>query len=58
MAGPDRQEAQPDSQAAFEINSLWSRLSDRLWPVSNVHRYRGGAWPVEADAPLELALAG
>lgn len=56
--GLGAQEAQPDSQAAFEINSLWARLSDRLWPVSNVHRYPGGARPVEVDAPLELALAG
>jgi chromosome partitioning protein len=56
--GLGAQEAQPDSQAAFEINSLWARLSEHLWPVSNVHRYRGGAKPVEADAPLELALAG
>lgn len=56
--GLGAQEAQPDSQAAFEINSLWARLSDRLWPVSNVRPYRGGGQPVEADAPLELALAG
>ena len=56
--GLGAQEAQPDSQAAFEINSLWACLSDRLWPVSNVRPYRGLAQAVEADAPLELALAG
>jgi len=56
--GLGAQEAQPDSQAAFEINSLWACLSDRLWPVSNVRPYRGMAEAVEADAPLELALAG
>ena len=56
--GLGAQEAQPDSQAAFEINSLWACLSDRLWPVSNVRPYRGIAEAVEADAPLELALAG
>lgn len=56
--GLGAQEAEPDSLAAFEINSLWDRLSDHLWPVSNLHRYCGGALPVEADAPLELALAG
>jgi hypothetical protein len=56
--GLGAQEAQPDSQAAFEINSLWACLSDRLWPVPNVRPYRGVAQAVEADAPLELALAG
>jgi hypothetical protein len=56
--GLGAQEAQPDSQAAFEINSLWACLSDRLWPVANVRPYRGLAQAVEADAPLELALAG
>ena len=56
--GLGAQEAQPDSQAAFEINSLWACLSDRLWPVSDVRPYRGMAQAVEADAPLELALAG
>jgi hypothetical protein len=56
--GLGAQEAQPDSQAAFEINSLWACLSDRLWPVPDVRPYRGVAQAVEADAPLELALAG
>jgi chromosome partitioning protein len=56
--GLGAQEAQPDSQAAFEINSLWACLSDRLWPVADVRPYRGMAQAVEADAPLELALAG
>ena len=56
--GLGAQEAQPDSQAAFEINSLWACLSDRLWPVPDVRPYRGMAQAVEADAPLELALAG
>ena len=56
--GLGAQEAQPDSQAAFEINSLWACLSDRLWPVSNGRPYRGMTEAVEADAPLELALAG
>ena len=56
--GLGAQEAQPDSQAAFEINSLWACLSDRLWPVPDVRPYRGMARAVEADAPLELALAG
>lgn len=56
--GLGAQEAQPDSQAAFEINSLWACLSDRLWPVSNARPYGGLAQAVEADAPLELALAG
>lgn len=57
-SGQGAQETQPDSQAAFEINSLWQRLAERLWPVSDLHRYRGWVQPVEADAPLELALAG
>ena len=56
--GLGAQEAQPDSQAAFEINSLWACLSDRLWPVADARPYRGMAQAVEADAPLELALVG
>jgi len=55
--GLGAQEDQPDSQAAFEINSLWASLAERLWPVAGRHVYRprGAA---EEDGPLELALAG
>lgn len=55
--GLGAQEDQPDSQAAFEINSLWASLAGRLWPVVGRPAYRPrGA--IEADGPLELALAG
>jgi chromosome partitioning protein len=51
------QEDQPDSQAAFEINSLWVSLAERLWPVAGRTVYRPFE-TAEADGPLELALAG
>ena len=56
--GLGAQEDQPDSQAAFEINSLWTSLAERLWPVAGRHVYRQGASAAESDGPLELALAG
>ena len=56
--GLGAQEDQPDSQAAFEINSLWASLADRLWPVAGRHVYRPRAAEAEADGPLELAMAG
>lgn len=56
--GLGAQEDQPDSQAAFEINSLWASLSERLWPVAGRRAYRGRVSSVEADGPLELAMAG
>jgi chromosome partitioning protein len=53
------QEDQPDSQAAFEINSLWASLAERLWPVAGRPVYRPREMvEAEADSPLELALAG
>jgi chromosome partitioning protein len=55
--GLGAQEDQPDSQAAFEINSLWASLAERLWPVAGRHVYRSRAVPDEADGPLELAMA-
>jgi chromosome partitioning protein len=54
--GLGAQEDQPDSQAAFEINSLWASISDRLWPVAAQRPY-APVRMLEADAPLELALA-
>ncbi len=56
--GMGAQEDQPDSQAAFEINSLWASLADRLWPVAGRRPYRLRLVDGEADGPLELALAG
>ena len=56
--GLGAQEDQPDSQAAFEINSLWASLEERLWPVEGRHVYRAPTDVAEADGPLELALAG
>ena len=61
--GLGAQEAQPDSQAAFEINSLWQHVADRLWPTPGRHVYRGRSPEAEADGPLrlaprEMALAG
>ncbi len=56
--GLGAQEDQPDSQAAFEINSLWASLAERLWPVAGLRPYRHRFAASEADAPLELALAG
>lgn len=56
--GLGAQEDQPDSQAAFEVNSLWTSLSDRLWPALGRRAYRPHLVAVEADGPLELALAG
>jgi len=56
--GLGAQEDQPDSQAAFEINSLWASLAERLWPVVGRHVYRSRAAVAEADGPLELAMAG
>ena len=56
--GLGAQEDQPDSQAAFEINSLWASLAERLWPVSGRHVYRTRSDAAEADGPLELAMAG
>ena len=56
--GLGAQEDQPDSQAAFEINSLWASLAERLWPVAGRHVYRPRITVAEADGPLELALAG
>lgn len=55
--GLGAQEDQPDSQAAFEINSLWASLSERLWPKAGRHAYRSRPDAAEADGPLELALA-
>lgn len=55
--GLGAQEDQPDSQAAFEINSLWASLAERLWPVTGRQTYRPRV-VAEADGPLELALAG
>lgn len=56
--GLGAQEDQPDSQAAFEINSLWASLSERLWPVVGRRAYRSRVSSSETDGPLELALAG
>lgn len=56
--GLGAQEDQPDSQAAFEINSLWASLAERLWPVMGRKTYRPTVVSGEADGPLELALAG
>ncbi len=56
--GLGAQEDQPDSQAAFEINSLWASLAERLWPVVGRHSYRARFAAAEADGPLELAMAG
>ncbi len=56
--GLGAQEDQPDSQAAFEINSLWASLAERLWPVAGRHVYRPRGAVAEADGPLELAMAG
>lgn len=56
--GLGAQEDQPDSQAAFEINSLWASLAEQLWPVAGRHVYRQWGAVAEADGPLELALAG
>lgn len=56
--GLGAQEDQPDSQAAFEINSLWASVADRLWPATSAKPYSGRTTMPEADAPLELALAG
>ncbi len=54
--GLGAQEDQPDSQAAFEINSLWASLSERLRPVAGRQAYRPRV-VADADGPLELALA-
>ena len=56
--GLGAQEDQPDSQAAFEINSLWASLAEQLWPVAGRHVYRQRGAVAEADGPLELAMAG
>ncbi len=56
--GLGAQEDQPDSQAAFEINSLWASLNEQLWPVAGRHVYRSRGVVAEADGPLELAMAG
>ncbi len=57
--GLGAQEEQPDSQAAFEVNSLWTSLAERLWPVTGRRAYRPRLATVgEIDGPLELALAG
>ncbi|WP_428152305.1 AAA family ATPase [Brevundimonas sp.] len=56
--GLGAQEDQPDSQAAFEINSLWASLNEKLWPVAGRHVYRSRGAATEADGPLELAMAG
>ena len=56
--GLGAQEDQPDSQAAFEINSLWASLAEQLWPVAARHVYRQRGAVAEADGPLELAMAG
>lgn len=56
--GLGAQEDQPDSQAAFEINSLWASLAERLWPVAGRHVYSQRTAEAEADGPLELAMAG
>lgn len=56
--GLGAQEDQPDSQAAFEINSLWASLAEQLWPVAGRHVYRQRGALAEADGPLELAMAG
>ena len=56
--GLGAQEDQPDSQAAFEINSLWASMTDRLWPTAAARPYAGRTTMPDADAPLELALAG
>lgn len=56
--GLGAQEDRPDSQAAFEINSLWASLSERLWPVAGRRTYRSRVTAAEADGPLELAMAG
>lgn len=55
--GLGAQEDQPDSQAAFEINSLWASVAEQLWPVAGRHVYRQRAAVSEADGPLELAMA-
>ena len=55
--GLGAQEDQPDSQAAFEINSLWAAVAEQLWPVAGRHVYRQRAAVSEADGPLELAMA-
>ena len=56
--GLGAQEDEPDSQAAFEINSLWASLAERLWPVAGRHTYRAHLAAAEADGPLELAIDG
>jgi chromosome partitioning protein len=56
--GLGAQEDQPDSQAAFEVNALWASLAERLWPVAGRRPYGRPTLSPDADAPLELALAG
>lgn len=56
--GLGAQEDQPDSQAAFEVNALWTSLAERLWPVAGRRPYGRPSMTPDADAPLELALAG
>ncbi|WP_296820583.1 AAA family ATPase [Brevundimonas sp.] len=52
------QEAWPDSQAAFEVNSLWRVVRRELWPEAHARPVRAAARDPETDAPLDLALAG
>ena len=52
--GLGAQEVQPDSQAAFEVNSLWQRVAERLW-TAPARPYRAMGRSPDADAPLELS---